>query len=54
MPRRGKILDANSSGDFRGPLELGGLDSAAHGTGLAGLREEYARVVLALKAMRDA
>ena len=33
-------------------LELGGLDSGRQG--LAGLRDEYARVAAALKAQRDA
>ena len=35
-------------------LELGGLDSAADGAGLAGLKEEYARAAAALKEMRGA
>ena len=33
-------------------LELGGLDAASNG--LAGLRDEYARVAAALKQLRDA
>lgn len=40
---------AASLGSMARALELGGLDAA--GTGLAGLREEYARVARALKEL---
>ena len=45
---------ASELGSRAKALELGGLDSAAGGAGLAVLREEYERVVPALKAMREA
>ena len=54
LKSNGNTFGASELGARAKALELGGLDSAADRAGLAGLREEYARVAAALKGMRDA
>ena len=45
---------AMNLGGWAKTLELGGMECAAGGGGMPGLREEYARVAAALRALRDA